>query len=92
MSSIAGKGYLVRRFQEAPTVRSECGQSTRPLTFPDTTVCNLHVTFIADFGRRTHSHPRQQPVALHEADSLPAAILLRLVPQPPDIVEALYFQ
>ena len=54
MSSIAGKGYLVRRFQEAPTVRSECGQSTRPLTFPDTTVCNLHVTFIKDSTKHYH--------------------------------------
>src|SRR4029077_18615497 len=48
MSSTAGKGYLVRRLQEAPTVR---GQSTRPLTFPDTTVCNLHVTFIKDSAK-----------------------------------------
>jgi mannose-6-phosphate isomerase-like protein (cupin superfamily) len=54
MSSTAGKGYLVRRLQEAPTVRSECGQSTRPLTLPDTTVCNLHVTFIKDSTKHYH--------------------------------------
>ncbi len=48
------KGYLVRRIQEAPTVRSECGQSTRPLTFPDTAVCNLHVTRIKDSTKHFH--------------------------------------
>jgi mannose-6-phosphate isomerase-like protein (cupin superfamily) len=48
------KGYLVRRIQDAPTVRSECGQSTRPLTYPDTDVCNLHVTFIKDSTKHYH--------------------------------------
>ena len=50
----AARGYLVRRLTEAPTVRSECGQSTRPLTFPDATVCNLHVTFIKDSTKHYH--------------------------------------
>ena len=46
--STNGKGYLVRRWQDAPTVPCPCGQSTRPLTFADTPVCNPHVTFITD--------------------------------------------
>ncbi|HLJ94954.1 MAG TPA: cupin domain-containing protein [Gemmataceae bacterium] len=54
MSTTTGKGYLVRRLAEAPTVRSECGQSTRPLTFPDTTACSLHVTFITDSVKHYH--------------------------------------
>ena len=54
MGTVSGKGYLVRRLQDAPTVRSECGQSTRPLSYPDTTVCNLHVTFIKDSTRHYH--------------------------------------
>jgi mannose-6-phosphate isomerase-like protein (cupin superfamily) len=49
-----GKGYLVRCVKDAPTVASECGQSTRPLTFPDTPVCNLHVTFIRDSTKHYH--------------------------------------
>jgi len=54
MPATTSKGYLVRRIQEAPTVRSECGKSTRPLTYPDTTVCNLHVTFIKDSTKHYH--------------------------------------
>src|SRR5207237_9233876 len=54
MSTTIRKGYLVRTLKEAPTVRSECGQSTRPLTFPETTVCNLHVTFIKDSVKHYH--------------------------------------
>jgi mannose-6-phosphate isomerase-like protein (cupin superfamily) len=54
MSTTTGKGYLVRRLENAPTVRSECGQSTRPLTFPDTTVCSLHVTLIRDSVKHYH--------------------------------------
>jgi mannose-6-phosphate isomerase-like protein (cupin superfamily) len=54
MSTTTRKGYLVRRVQDAPTVRSECGQSTRPLTFPETTACNLHVTFIKDSVKHYH--------------------------------------
>src|SRR5947208_14834802 len=54
MSTPIRKGYLVRTLKEAPTVRSECGESTRPLTFPETTVCNLHVTFIKDSVKHYH--------------------------------------
>jgi mannose-6-phosphate isomerase-like protein (cupin superfamily) len=54
MSTTTQKGYLVRRLADAPTVRSECGQSTRPLTFPDATVCSLHVTLIKDSTRHYH--------------------------------------
>jgi mannose-6-phosphate isomerase-like protein (cupin superfamily) len=54
MSTTTNKGYLVRRLQEAPTVRSECGQSTRPLTFLDTAVCNLHVALIKDSTKHFH--------------------------------------
>src|SRR5437764_7744706 len=52
--SATGKGYLVRRLENAPTVGSDFGQSTRPLTFPDTTVCSLHVTLIKDSARHYH--------------------------------------
>lgn len=54
MPATTAKGYLVRRVQDAPTVRSECGQSTRPLTFPDVATCSLHVTFITDSTRHYH--------------------------------------
>lgn len=54
MSITAAKGYMVRRLSEAPTVRSECGQSTRPLTYKDTEVCNLHVTVIKDSTKHYH--------------------------------------
>jgi mannose-6-phosphate isomerase-like protein (cupin superfamily) len=49
-----GKGYLVRRVQDAPTVPCPCGQSTRPLTRADTPVCNVHVTFITDSQKHYH--------------------------------------
>jgi mannose-6-phosphate isomerase-like protein (cupin superfamily) len=48
MSVSTGKGYLVRRLQEAPTVPCPCGQSTRLLTRAETPACNLHVTSIKD--------------------------------------------
>jgi mannose-6-phosphate isomerase-like protein (cupin superfamily) len=54
MSTTAKKGYFVRKLAEAPTVRSECGQSTRPLTYQDTDVCNLHVAFITDSTKHYH--------------------------------------
>jgi mannose-6-phosphate isomerase-like protein (cupin superfamily) len=54
MTARLSKGYLVRRVQDAPSVRSECGESTRPLTYPDTPVCNLHVTFIRDSTKHYH--------------------------------------
>jgi|SRR5581483_10242393 len=54
MPVAAGKGYLVRRLDEAPTVPCPCGQSTRPVTRADTPVCNLHVTFITDSIKHYH--------------------------------------
>src|ERR1700682_5781850 len=54
MPAAANKGYLVRRLQESPTGKSERGQSTRPLTFAETTVRNLHVTFIKDSVKHYH--------------------------------------
>ena len=55
MSATAtGKGYLVRRVQDAPTVPCPCGQSTRPLTRADTPVCNVHVTSITDSVKHYH--------------------------------------
>ena len=54
MSTTTGRGYLVRRLREAPTVPCPCGQSTRPLTIADGPVCNLHVTFITDSVRHYH--------------------------------------
>ena len=50
----ASKGYLIRRLDEAPTVPCPCGQSTRPLTRTETSVCNLHVTFIKDSVKHYH--------------------------------------
>src|SRR5262245_30302310 len=56
MPTVTSRGYLVRRLQEAPTVESYCGQSTRPLTAADTPglACNLHVTFITDSVKHYH--------------------------------------
>ena len=53
-AATTGKGYLVRRVQDAPTVPCPCGQSTRPLTRADTPVCNVHVTFITDSVKHYH--------------------------------------
>jgi mannose-6-phosphate isomerase-like protein (cupin superfamily) len=47
-------GYFVRRLADAPIVQCPCGQSSRPLTFEDTPVCNLHVTFITDSAKHYH--------------------------------------
>jgi mannose-6-phosphate isomerase-like protein (cupin superfamily) len=54
MTTTTGKGYLVRRVQDAPTVACACGQSTRPLTAADGGACNLHVTFITDSVKHYH--------------------------------------
>jgi mannose-6-phosphate isomerase-like protein (cupin superfamily) len=54
MPTATGRGYLVRRLDEAPTVPCPCGTSTRPLTAADTPACNLHVTFITDSARHYH--------------------------------------
>jgi mannose-6-phosphate isomerase-like protein (cupin superfamily) len=54
VTTTTGKGYLVRRLADAPTVPCPCGQSTRPLTRADTPACNLHVTFITDSVKHYH--------------------------------------
>jgi mannose-6-phosphate isomerase-like protein (cupin superfamily) len=54
MSVSTHKGFLVRRFAEAPTVPCPCGQSTRLMTRADTPACNIHVTFIRDSVRHYH--------------------------------------
>jgi mannose-6-phosphate isomerase-like protein (cupin superfamily) len=45
---------MVRTLRDAPTVPCPCGQSTRPVTRADTSVCNLHVTLIKDSVRHYH--------------------------------------
>ena len=54
MSTLTGKGYLVRRPEDAPTVPCPCGQSTRFVTRADTPACNIHVTFIQDSVKHYH--------------------------------------
>jgi mannose-6-phosphate isomerase-like protein (cupin superfamily) len=54
MPAATTKGYLVRKIEDAPTVESECGRSTRPLTSPEIAPCSLHVTFIKDSTRHYH--------------------------------------
>jgi mannose-6-phosphate isomerase-like protein (cupin superfamily) len=54
MATTTGTGYLIRRLEEAPTVECVCGESTRPLTYLDTPVCNLHVTRITDSVKHYH--------------------------------------
>ncbi len=55
MSAIcAGKGFMVRRLENAPTVPCPCGLSTRLLTAADGTECNFHVTFIQDSEKHYH--------------------------------------
>jgi mannose-6-phosphate isomerase-like protein (cupin superfamily) len=54
MATTTGKGFLIRRLDEAPTVTCVCGESTRPLTYLDTPVCNLHVTMITDSVKHYH--------------------------------------
>jgi mannose-6-phosphate isomerase-like protein (cupin superfamily) len=49
-----GRGYLVRRQAEAPTVPCPCGQSTRILTRADGPLANFHVTFITDSVKHYH--------------------------------------
>src|SRR5205823_5230179 len=49
-----GRGYLVRRLAEAPTVPCPCGQSTRLLTLADGLPANFHVTFITDSVKHYH--------------------------------------
>jgi mannose-6-phosphate isomerase-like protein (cupin superfamily) len=54
MPTMTAKGYLVRHLKDAPTVQCSCGQSTRPLTVADNSVCNLHVVFITDSVKHYH--------------------------------------
>jgi mannose-6-phosphate isomerase-like protein (cupin superfamily) len=54
MNIATGKGYLVRKLSEAPTVTHLCGESTRPLTFADNTVCSLHVVHITQSKKHYH--------------------------------------
>lgn len=56
MRSGKGPGYLVRHQQDAPTVPCPCGQSTRILTRADTSLANVHVTFIQDSKKHYHLH------------------------------------
>ena len=55
-ATATGKGYLVRHVKDAPTVRSECGASTRPLTYPESEVCNVHVAFITNSTKHYHKN------------------------------------
>jgi mannose-6-phosphate isomerase-like protein (cupin superfamily) len=50
----SGRGYLVRRRAEAPTVPCPCGPSTRILTCADGPLANVHVTTIRDAARHYH--------------------------------------
>ena len=50
----SGRGYLVRRQADAPTVPCPCGQSTRLLTRADGAPANFHVTFITDSVKHYH--------------------------------------
>src|SRR5437867_12985468 len=54
MPTATAAGYLVRRIQEAPTVPCPCGETSRPITAADHTVCHLHVTFIKDSVKHFH--------------------------------------
>lgn len=51
-----GRGYLVRRLADAPTVACPCGDSTRILTRADGPLANFHVTFITDSVKHYHKH------------------------------------
>jgi mannose-6-phosphate isomerase-like protein (cupin superfamily) len=53
-NSVAGKGYLVRRHAEAPTVACPCGMSTRILTRGDGALANFHITRITDSVKHYH--------------------------------------
>ncbi len=47
-------GYLVRHVENAPVVPCLCGESVRPLTFPDVKTCSLHIPLITDSARHYH--------------------------------------
>ena len=46
--------YVVRRFDQAPSVPCPCGTSTRLLTIADTNLANFHITFIQDSVKHYH--------------------------------------
>ncbi len=52
----AGRGYLVRRRAESPTVLCPCGPSTRILTRADGPLANFHITAITDSVKHFHKH------------------------------------
>ena len=47
-------GYLVRRFEEAPSIPCPCGLSTRLLTIADGPLASFHVTEIKDSAKHYH--------------------------------------
>jgi mannose-6-phosphate isomerase-like protein (cupin superfamily) len=53
-TAAAGRGYLIRRLDEAPTVPCPCGQSTRLLTIADGPAANFHITSIDDAAAHFH--------------------------------------
>ncbi len=55
-ANLSGRGYLVRRIENAPSVPCPCGTSTRLLTRSDGPELNVHVTFIQDSVKHYHKH------------------------------------
>ena len=55
MTTGTGRGYLVRRISEAPTVPCPCGSSTRLLTAADGGPLNVHVTTIHEAAAHYHA-------------------------------------
>ena len=53
-TNLQGRGYLVRRQAESPTVACPCGPSTRILTRADGPLANFHITAIADSAKHYH--------------------------------------
>ncbi len=53
-SSLLGRGYLVRKQADAPTIPCPCGQSTRILTIADDPRANVHITAISDSVKHYH--------------------------------------
>ena len=53
-STVAPRGYSVRRAEDAPTVPCPCGQSTRIVSAADGLGCSFHITEIRDSVRHYH--------------------------------------
>ena len=51
---MSSPGYLVRSIEDAPVVPCLCGESVRPLTFPEVKTCSLHVPLIFDSVKHHH--------------------------------------